>query len=133
MSALNGALRDWFSLVGGAVGKELPPPPPTKAVRRPTRYTKDFPAGVNYTSTRVKAQAETQALLAQLSHDDMQKVNSLLRKKFITAPDNLDKPVATRVTTPEGYMDASAIRKHARKTGDTAEGVRALLRSLHNK
>lgn len=84
-------------------------------------------------STRVKAQAETQALLSQLSHDDVRKVNSLLRKKFITAPDNLDKPVATRVTTPEGYLNASAIRKHARKTGDTAEGVRALLRSLHNK
>lgn len=84
-------------------------------------------------STRVKAQAETQALLSQLSHDDVQKVNSLLRKKFITAPNNLDKPIATRVTTPGNYMDASAIRKHARKTGDTAEGVRELLRSLHNK
>ena len=84
MTALNGALRDWFA----------------------------------------------QALLA---HEDAQKVNSLLRKKFITAPDNLDKPVATRVTTPSNYMDASAIRKHARKTGDTAEGVRELLRALHNK
>ena len=52
MTALNGALRDWFALVGGAVGKELPPLPPPKAVRRPTRYTNDFPAGVNYTSTR---------------------------------------------------------------------------------
>ena len=84
-------------------------------------------------ATRVKAQAETQALLSQLSHSDVQKVNSLLRKKFITAAGNLDKPIATRVTTPGNYMDASAIRKYARKTGDTAEGVRELLRSLHNK